>query len=206
VTQPAHSTARLTWRLALAALCASVAIGACAATSSQAATSPNSILRQPQRHPSAPSVKAASPSGVAPTGGTSAPGTGTPRTSTPRTGSTPTTRYTPPTTTYTPPTATVAPTASTPATAAPRTATVPPTATTAAKPAKSGRSKGLTSAEIALAALAALLALCALAWGAARMQAYEPRWSQSLRHALAEGGFRVSATWAEFADWVRLGR
>lgn len=195
MTQPADSIARLTWRLALAALCASIAIGACAATSSQAAASPDSILRQLQRHPSAPHAKAAAnPSGVAPTGGTSAPGTGAPRT-----GSTPTT-------TYTPPTATVAPTASTPARTAPRTSTLPATTTSAAKPAKGGGSKRLTSAEIALAALAALLALCALAWGVARMQAYEPRWSQSLRHALAEGGFRVSATWAEFTDWVRLGR
>jgi hypothetical protein len=54
--------------------------------------------------------------------------------------------------------------------------------------------------------LAGLLALACLAWGLARMLAYEPRWVQSLRHALAEGGFRASATWAEFADWARLGR
>jgi hypothetical protein len=27
----------------------------------------------------------------------------------------------------------------------------------------------------------------------------------SLRHAMAEAGFRASATWAEFSDWVRLG-
>ena len=44
---------------------------------------------------------------------------------------------------------------------------------------------------------------CALAL--ARRRAYEPRWWLSLRHALAEAGFRASATWAEFTDWLRLG-
>jgi hypothetical protein len=57
-----------------------------------------------------------------------------------------------------------------------------------------------------LVVLAALIALGCLAWAAARMLALEPRWTLSLRHALVEAGFRASATWAEFADWLRLGR
>jgi hypothetical protein len=67
-------------------------------------------------------------------------------------------------------------------------------------------SSSISGGAIALAALAALLALGALAWGIARWLAYEPRWTVSLRHAMAEAGFRASATWAEFTDWARLGR
>jgi hypothetical protein len=67
-------------------------------------------------------------------------------------------------------------------------------------------SSSTSAAAIALAALAALLALAAAAWGIARSQAYEPHWTVSLRHAMAEAGFRASATWAEFSDWARLGR
>jgi hypothetical protein len=48
--------------------------------------------------------------------------------------------------------------------------------------------------------------LLCLAWAIARAQAYEPHWARSLRHSLAEGGFRASATWAEFSDWARLGK
>ena len=65
---------------------------------------------------------------------------------------------------------------------------------------------GLSDTAIAIAALAALVALGCLAWGVARLQAFEPRWTSSLRHAMAEAGFRARATWAEFGDWIRLGR
>jgi len=54
--------------------------------------------------------------------------------------------------------------------------------------------------------IAALIALSCLAWGIARMSAFEPRWTLSLRHAIAEAGFRASVTLAEFGDWARLGR
>jgi hypothetical protein len=64
---------------------------------------------------------------------------------------------------------------------------------------------GLSTGGIVIAALAALTALLCLAWAVARMLAFEPRWSLSLRHAVAEAGFRASATWAEFRDWARLG-
>jgi len=63
----------------------------------------------------------------------------------------------------------------------------------------------LSNTAIAAATLAALIALICLAWSVARMLAFEPRWTLSLRHAMAEAGFRASATWAEFSDWVWLG-
>jgi len=69
-----------------------------------------------------------------------------------------------------------------------------------------GSSGGISDAAIALAAAGALVALFALAWALARMTGYEPRWTLSLRHSLAEAGHRTSATWAELGDWVRLGR
>jgi hypothetical protein len=67
-------------------------------------------------------------------------------------------------------------------------------------------SGNVSGAAIAAAAVAALVALGCLAWALARMSAFEPRWTLSLRHAVAEAGFRASAMWAEFSDWVRLGR
>jgi hypothetical protein len=72
--------------------------------------------------------------------------------------------------------------------------------------ARSKSSDKLSTAAIVVAAVAALLALGCAAWGLARRRAFEPHWLLSLRHAMAEAGFRTSATWAEFADWARLGR
>jgi hypothetical protein len=79
--------------------------------------------------------------------------------------------------------------------------------TTTRAPASSAarRGGGLSSAAIVLAALAALLALASAAWGIARLLAYEPQWTVSARHMIAEAGFRVSSTWDEFSDWIRLG-
>jgi len=48
--------------------------------------------------------------------------------------------------------------------------------------------------------------LACIAWAIARRRAYEPRWLLSLRHSMAEAGIHASETWAEFADWMRLGR
>ncbi len=96
-------------------------------------------------------------------------------------------------------------------------ATPPPTSSSAplgglragtSKPA-AGSNQGssrISTPALLLAALAALLALGCAIWGVARMQAFEPRWTLSLRHTFAEAGFRASATWAEFSDWARLGR
>jgi hypothetical protein len=64
----------------------------------------------------------------------------------------------------------------------------------------------LSTGAIVAAALAALLIAICLVWAAARWWAYEPRWTVSLRHCLAEAGWRLSASWGEFADWARLGR
>jgi hypothetical protein len=54
--------------------------------------------------------------------------------------------------------------------------------------------------------LGALLFLGALAYGVARWRAWEPAWWPRMRHASSEAGWRASATWAEFTDWLRLGR
>jgi hypothetical protein len=64
----------------------------------------------------------------------------------------------------------------------------------------------LSTWAVAAVAIAAIVVVCCLGWGIVRMTAFEPRWMQSLRHSLAEAGFRTSATWAEFSDWARLGR
>jgi len=94
-----------------------------------------------------------------------------------------------------------APTLSSPSTTVPGQGALP---VRPAPGARSGHSH-LTAGAIVIAALAALLALACAAWAIARRRAYEPRWWLSLRHALAEAGFRASATWAEFTDWLRLG-
>jgi len=124
-----------------------------------------------------------------------------------------------PTTTYAPSGGATAPTA--PAGATPTTtptttgvpstpaAGVPATSTAPASASKAKASKGdrpLSTGAIVIAALAALLVLACIAWALARSSAFEPHWLLSLRHAIAEAGFRASATWSEFADWARLGR
>jgi hypothetical protein len=63
----------------------------------------------------------------------------------------------------------------------------------------------LSTLAIVVAVLGALLIVACVAWALARQLAIEPHWWLSLRHAMAEAGFRASATWAEFTDWVRLG-
>ena len=72
-------------------------------------------------------------------------------------------------------------------------------------PARAGSGGGPSHAAIAVAVVAAIVVLIIVTWGLARMSAYEPRWTLSLRHSLAEARFRASATWAEFSDWARLG-
>ena len=76
----------------------------------------------------------------------------------------------------------------------------------AAKSKTSKSDSSLSAGAIVIAALAALLVLGCAAWALARSSAFEPHWLLSLRHAMAEAGFRASATWSEFADWARLGR
>jgi hypothetical protein len=64
----------------------------------------------------------------------------------------------------------------------------------------------LSTGGIVAVALAALLIVVCLVWGIARWWGCQPRWTLSLRHSLAEAGWRLSASWGEFSDWVRLGR
>lgn len=59
---------------------------------------------------------------------------------------------------------------------------------------------------ILLAAVGALLLAVGVAWAVAHWWAYEPPWVLRTRHATAEAGWRTSAAWAEFCDWLRLGR
>jgi hypothetical protein len=83
------------------------------------------------------------------------------------------------------------------------TSTVPGRAGTKAQGKGSGK---LSDGAILAAILGGLIALACLVWAVFRFGAFEPHWLLSLRHSLAEAGFRASATWAEFTDWVRLGR
>ncbi len=65
---------------------------------------------------------------------------------------------------------------------------------------------GLPAAAVVLIVLAGVLLLGCAAWGFAQARAWEPRWLLALRHAIAEAGYRASATWRELGDWARLGR
>jgi hypothetical protein len=64
----------------------------------------------------------------------------------------------------------------------------------------------VSAAAIAIAAAGALIVVACLVWALARVLSFEPRWTLSARHAIAEAGFRASATLSEFSDWARLGR
>lgn len=83
-----------------------------------------------------------------------------------------------------------------------------PKASGSATPGSSARSSGsgkLSTGAILAAVIGGLLALACLVWAAFRWTAVEPRWTLPLRHSMAEAGFRASAVWAEFTDWIRLG-
>jgi hypothetical protein len=122
------------------------------------------------------------------------------------------------------------PTTATPRTSTPKTA-VPPTPTTTT-PTTSGsgssaakeieaqlravegpraRRRGahgssrLSGAALVLAIVGGLLALAAVMWAGLRFAVVEPHWLLSMRHSLAEAGFRAAAVWSELADWARLG-
>jgi hypothetical protein len=66
-------------------------------------------------------------------------------------------------------------------------------------------SAGLSTGALVAAVAAGLVILACLAWALARWWAYEPPWLPSARHASAEAGLRLSATWDELRDWMRLG-
>jgi hypothetical protein len=100
-----------------------------------------------------------------------------------------------------PATTTVAPTPTTTA-AAPAPAPAP-AVTTAPATRSTASHKG---ARLALIVIGALLVMLLALWAFARWWAWEPHWLARWRHATAEAGWRASAAWAEFTDWLRLGR
>jgi hypothetical protein len=63
----------------------------------------------------------------------------------------------------------------------------------------------LSAGAVVAVIAAGIVILACLAWAAARWWAYEPRWLPAARHACAEAGLRLSATWGELRDWMRLG-
>ena len=108
------------------------------------------------------------------------------------------------TATQPPATTTVAPNATTTAaTPAPAPAPAPAAAATQTAPKSTPSHKG---ARLALIVVAALLVMLIGLWAFARWWAWEPHWLARWRHATAEAGWRASAAWAEFTDWLRLGR
>lgn len=59
---------------------------------------------------------------------------------------------------------------------------------------------------VVLAVLGGLLLLALLLWALLRFFALEPRWLASARHATGEAGWRTSAAWDDFTDWLGGGR
>ena len=67
-------------------------------------------------------------------------------------------------------------------------------------------SSGTPTAAVAVAAIAVALVVVAALWGLARWQGVEPAWWQGLRRSFVEAGWHAEAAWADFADWLRVGR
>jgi hypothetical protein len=64
----------------------------------------------------------------------------------------------------------------------------------------------VSSTTAALVFIGVLLLILLIGWAIARWWAWEPHWLVRLRHSMGEAGWRASAAWAEFTDWLRLGR
>jgi hypothetical protein len=114
------------------------------------------------------------------------------------------TAATPPASATTEPPATSQPAA--PAASQPAPAATTPPAAPAAGAAPAAPAAADDSVPVALIVAGALVALILVLWGMARWWAWEPSWLVRWRHATAEAGWRASAAWAEFTDWLRLGR
>lgn len=67
-------------------------------------------------------------------------------------------------------------------------------------------STALPAVLVALAVLTVLLLLGGASWALARWFAFDPRWLQRWRHSSREASYRASGVWADFTDWVKLGR
>jgi len=111
-----------------------------------------------------------------------------------------------PTTTIPPVTTPPVTTETAPATVAPSPTTTTTTTATTAPAAASTPERDRTPLLIALIAAGALVLLGLLAWALSRARGWDPAWAARTRHAWGEAGFRTSSTWAEFTDWLRLGR
>ena len=141
--------------------------------------------------------------GIEPTGGAAAPGTAT-------TGGTETTPgTTPPAGGATTPGATgdagAVPPVTTPA-ATPPPAAAPQQVTTTPGVQPPPTKRSTRPLVVGAIALGALLLLALLLWGWWRLRGWDPEWAARARHSWREAGYRVSSTWAEFTDWLRLGR
>ena len=71
------------------------------------------------------------------------------------------------------------------------------------QPEDSGGVAWETIAVIVLGGLLLFVLLVLVLW---RVRGWDPRWLQRWRHAMAEAGWRLSLGWAEFRDFVRIGR
>lgn len=67
-------------------------------------------------------------------------------------------------------------------------------------------SGGVSWEAIALIVLGSLLLFILIVLILWRVRGWDPRWLQRWRHAMGEAGWRLSLGWAEFRDFVRLGR
>ena len=68
------------------------------------------------------------------------------------------------------------------------------------------KSTDTTTGLIALAIALGLIALAAIWWFFLFFRGVAPRWWLTARHTLGEAGYRLSAGFADFGDWLRLGR
>ncbi len=153
-------------------------------------TTPTTATPSPTKPASTTPAAATPTSATQP--GTVAPTTTTPASALPQTTSTP---------------ASTTPTATTPTTPATATPTTPAKGSTTVILARKSKPHAthLSTGALALAILGALLALGCIVWALSRWLALEPRWTVSLTHSLREASYRASVTWAEFADWARIG-
>jgi hypothetical protein len=124
---------------------------------------------------------------------------------------------TPPVTTPTTPAGAAAPTTTAPAAPGATPPTVPAPGAAAPTPGADGAvttpsrqppgvPRDRTPLAVGAIALGAVALLVLALWGLAQARGWDPPWLARVRHAWAEAGYRASATWAEFADWLRLGR
>jgi hypothetical protein len=63
-----------------------------------------------------------------------------------------------------------------------------------------------TAAVALLVGIAAVLLIGAAVVALTTWSAREPEWLLRARHSTGEAGWRLSNTWAEFRDFLRLGR